>query len=194
MLNILLAEPSYIIRKGLHLLLEQFPEINSITEVTNDMECKELLHNAIEHQIIIVNTNLLSGLTDQVSECIKDDKAQLLYISNSSLPLDAPTNQISVMDSKTTLTEKINHHIKIAIASAQQDGDSEEELSQREKNILQLVALGMTNKEIANKLFISTHTVISHRKNITRKLGIKTVAGLTVYAILNNLIQMEDIS
>ncbi|NOY35953.1 MAG: helix-turn-helix transcriptional regulator [Chlorobi bacterium] len=65
-------------------------------------------------------------------------------------------------------------------------------LSKREINILRLVALGNTNKEIAEKLFISTHTVITHRKNITRKLGIKTVSGLTVYAILNKIIHLED--
>ncbi len=194
MLDILLAEPSYIIRKGLHLLLEQFPEIDSISEVTNDAECIEWKNSDVEHQIIIINTSMLACLTGKIGECIKDGKIQLLYISNSSLPLDAPINQISVMDSKLVLTDKISHHIKLAISLTRQDEENEEELSQREKNILQLVALGMTNKEIGSKLFISTHTVISHRKNITRKLGIKTVAGLTVYAILNNLIQMEDIS
>ncbi len=56
-------------------------------------------------------------------------------------------------------------------------------LSERELSILKLVALGNTNNEIAERLFISTHTVMTHRKNITRKLGIKTVSGLTVYAI-----------
>ncbi len=69
-----------------------------------------------------------------------------------------------------------------------------EDLSKREKEVLKLVALGMTNKEIAEKLFISLHTVITHRKNITSKLGIKTIAGLTVYAVLNQLITTEDIS
>ena len=194
MLDILIAEPSYIIRKGLHLLLEQFPEINTITELTNDADCQEWSKSATEHQIIIVNTSMLPCLSGQISDFQKVDKTQLLYVSNSNLPLDAPTNQLSLKDSKATLTDKISHHIKIAMSIARQHEENEEDLSQREKNILQLVALGMTNKEIANKLFISTHTVISHRKNITRKLGIKTVAGLTVYAILNNLIQMEDIS
>ncbi len=66
-------------------------------------------------------------------------------------------------------------------------------LSERELSILKLVALGNTNNEIAERLFISTHTVMTHRKNITRKLGIKTVSGLTVYAILNQHIKMEEI-
>lgn len=65
------------------------------------------------------------------------------------------------------------------------------ELSEREKEILVCVAKGMINKEIADRHNISVNTVISHRKNITRKTGIKTVAGLTVYAILNNLIDLK---
>jgi DNA-binding CsgD family transcriptional regulator len=65
---------------------------------------------------------------------------------------------------------------------------SESQLSEREIEILKLIALGYTNKEIGDKLFISIHTVITHRKNITSKLGIKTIAGLTVYAILNKII------
>jgi DNA-binding NarL/FixJ family response regulator len=66
-----------------------------------------------------------------------------------------------------------------------------QELSEREIEILKDVALGLSNKEIAEKNFISPHTVITHRKNITRKLGIKTVSGLTIYAILNKIIGME---
>ena len=69
-----------------------------------------------------------------------------------------------------------------------------EELTAREKDVLTLVALGYSNKVIAEKLFISIHTVISHRKNITDKTGIKSISGLTVYAILNNLIDTETIN
>ncbi|MBR6269645.1 MAG: helix-turn-helix transcriptional regulator [Bacteroidales bacterium] len=68
-----------------------------------------------------------------------------------------------------------------------------EELSDREKEILVSVAQGLLNKEIADRHNISINTVITHRKNITRKTGIKTVAGLTVYAILNNLIDINSI-
>ncbi len=66
-------------------------------------------------------------------------------------------------------------------------------LSDREEEIVRNVASGLTNKEIADKLFISTHTVITHRKNISAKLGIKTIAGLTIYAVLNGLIEESDL-
>ena len=66
-------------------------------------------------------------------------------------------------------------------------------LTEREKEILVSVAKGMLNKEIADQYNLSIHTVISHRKNITRKTGIKSVAGLTVYALLNNLIDMNTV-
>ena len=71
--------------------------------------------------------------------------------------------------------------------------EGREELSQREKEILISVAQGLLNKEIADRHNISINTVITHRKNITRKTGIKTVAGLTAYAILNNLIDINSI-
>ncbi len=76
--------------------------------------------------------------------------------------------------------------------NAQQDAQREE-LSAREKEILVSVAQGLLNKEIADRHNISINTVITHRKNITRKIGIKTVAGLTAYAILNNLIDINSI-
>ncbi|MGD1045694.1 MAG: helix-turn-helix transcriptional regulator [Bacteroidota bacterium] len=68
-----------------------------------------------------------------------------------------------------------------------------EGLTAREVEVLQLVAYGLLNKQIADKLSISMHTVISHRKNITRKLQIKTVAGLTVYALLNGFISSKNL-
>lgn len=67
------------------------------------------------------------------------------------------------------------------------------ELSDRETDVLVEVAKGKMNKEIATNLGISIHTVISHRKNIIRKTGIKSVAGLTVYALLNNLIEETEL-
>jgi len=68
-----------------------------------------------------------------------------------------------------------------------------EELSEREKDVLIQVVKGLSNKEIADVLCISTHTVISHRKNITRKLKIHSTAGLTIYAIVNKLVDLKSL-
>jgi DNA-binding CsgD family transcriptional regulator len=54
--------------------------------------------------------------------------------------------------------------------------------------------MGLQNKEIADKLNISIHTVITHRKNITNKLSIKSISGLTVFAILNGIIEIDSIN
>lgn len=71
--------------------------------------------------------------------------------------------------------------------------DKPETLSQREKEIVSCVAKGLTNKEIAEILFLSVHTVATHRRNISSKLQIHTPAGLTIYAIINKLVKLEDI-
>ena len=68
----------------------------------------------------------------------------------------------------------------------------QEELSDREKDVLIEVVKGLSNKEIADVLCISVHTVISHRKNISRKLNIHSPAGLTIYAIVNNLVDINN--
>lgn len=68
-----------------------------------------------------------------------------------------------------------------------------EELTAREKEIIRDIALGLSSKEMADKNFISPHTVITHRKNISKKLGIKSISGLTIYAIINKLISIDDI-
>ena len=66
-----------------------------------------------------------------------------------------------------------------------------EELSDRERDVLVQVVRGLSNKEIADVLCISMHTVVTHRKHITRKLNIHSTAGLTVYAIVNKLVDLE---
>lgn len=66
-------------------------------------------------------------------------------------------------------------------------------LSQREKEIIVCVVKGMTNKQIAEQLFISTHTVITHRRNIASKLQIHSPSGLTIYAIVHKLVELNDV-
>ena len=72
--------------------------------------------------------------------------------------------------------------------------DMGETLSDREKDVIICVVQGMTNKEIANHLCISTNTVITHRRNIARKLQIHSPAGLTIYAIVNNLVDIGTVN
>ncbi len=67
------------------------------------------------------------------------------------------------------------------------------DLTKREIEVLSLVARGFINKEIANKLNISLTTVITHRKNITEKLGIKSVSGLTIYAVMRGYVEADSI-
>ncbi len=67
-------------------------------------------------------------------------------------------------------------------------------LSAREIDVLRCLVQGLQSKEIAEKLFISTNTVITHRKNISEKTGIKSLAGLTIYAIVHSIINIDDVS
>jgi DNA-binding NarL/FixJ family response regulator len=98
---------------------------------------------------------------------------------------------IHLMEDKETLIRKINQ-----LLGHLGERDSElhvEKLSPREITILRLACGGLTNRQIAEKLFLSAHTVITHRKNISSKLGIKSVSGLTIYAIVNNIITIEEV-
>ena len=64
-------------------------------------------------------------------------------------------------------------------------------MSERERDVLIQIVKGLSNKEIADVLHISMHTVISHRKHITHKLNIHSSAGLTIYAIVNTLVDLN---
>ena len=105
-------------------------------------------------------------------------------------PVVPQFNQISIHTTTQQLQQKL---VEIKNATTSSPITEPEMLTTREIDVLRLVAFGHSNKEIAEKLFISIHTVISHRKNITEKLSIKSISGLTVYAILNKLIDPDTI-
>jgi DNA-binding NarL/FixJ family response regulator len=188
-MTVLIAETSYIIRKGFTQLLREFTEVEQIIEAASDEDFQIAVNEHSPH-IVIANTSF--NINPLFADLEEGMAPVVLYLFNSPLPPHSPTSHLSIHEEKASLKEKI----ETAIEGCRKNviPESEEELSPREKLVLKQVAIGLTNKEIADKLFISTHTVISHRKNITRKLGIKTVSGLTVYAILNKLISLEDIS
>ncbi len=191
MVRILVAEQSYLLRKGLTHVLRQFPEVGEIEFLGSHLGIEEVIHH-FQPDLLIINSSIATSSNEKTLSKQLPDTCHVLHIINTTLPQGAPNNQLSIYDSKVSLTEKISNTIKAI--SENKNMEESEELTPREKLILKHVALGQTNKEIAAALFISTHTVISHRKNITRKLDIKSVSGLTVYAILNGIINMEDIS
>lgn len=99
---------------------------------------------------------------------------------------------IRITDSREAILEQLQSLFTNEGAN-NTSGDNNKDLSLREIDVLQLIVKGITNKEIADKLSISLNTVLTHRKNITSKLGIKTVSGLTFYAIINGLISGDEI-
>ena len=87
-----------------------------------------------------------------------------------------------------------NTHKKVEEAPlAKEEKTATDDLSQREKEIITCVVKGMSNKEIAESLYISIHTVITHRRNIARKLQIHSPTLLTVYAIVNKLVDISEV-
>jgi len=98
---------------------------------------------------------------------------------------------INLFDAPTLICYKVNEILNSFLSDQNKDTDTE--LTKREIEVLRMVTKGHTNKEIADLLFVSTHTVISHRKNISEKTGIKSASGLTMYAILKKIIDVNEI-
>lgn len=119
----------------------------------------------------------------------QSNKIIWIEFSNPGSYLQQTGQGISIDQRSDLIIEKV----RMIIEKQKNNAKLVTELTDREIDVLKLVAVGFSNKEIADKLFISIHTVISHRKNTTEKLGIKSISGLTVYAILNKLIDTRNI-
>lgn len=101
-------------------------------------------------------------------------------------------SSINLTDTPALICYKVNEILNSLLSDQSKDSDTE--LTKREIEVLQLITKGYSNKEIADHLFVSTHTVISHRKNISEKTGIKSASGLTMYAILKKIVDVNDIN
>lgn len=99
---------------------------------------------------------------------------------------------LDLCQSETDVVEQLRTRIELHRTKSQ--AGPVPDLSQREVDVLRLVAMGYINKEIADRLDISFNTVLSHRKNITAKLGIKSVSGLGVYALMNGIVAESDLN
>lgn len=191
--KILIIEPSVLISEGLRHVIDNFAGYDVCGIIRNqegDIEAKIDDFNA---DLVIADPSVFdnrdrAGAHDMIKGIA--NAPVMALISNAADAAYASTydGAIYLSDTSDDIEQKISTVMKAAPADQKGDG---EELSSREKEILVCVAKGMLNKEIADHFNISIYTVITHRKNITRKTGIKTVAGLTVYALLNNLIDMN---
>lgn len=114
-----------------------------------------------------------------------------LITDPTTLKDNSSSDTIFLDDSQSLIIEKVRNCIN---SFSPDKSNAVSSLTERETEVLKLVSLGNASKEIADKLNISTHTVITHRKNITEKLGIKSISGLTVYAILNKIIDTDELS
>jgi DNA-binding NarL/FixJ family response regulator len=97
------------------------------------------------------------------------------------------TSTIYITDTEDVILSKLRNRQK-------KDPNTGEKLTDREKAVLKQLLKGRSNKEVAEKLKISPHTVITHRKNIVEKTGIRSLSGLAIYAILNNISNIDEIS
>ena len=120
------------------------------------------------------------------------NKTMILMNSQEGMGGLSATNHLMLSAPQETIIEQLQL-LLANDSNTYQPGESNKGLSLRETDVLQQIVKGITNKEIADKLNISLNTVLTHRKNITTKLGIKTVSGLTFYAIMNGIISGDDI-
>lgn len=186
---VIIAHPSKLIRKGLISIIEHEFVVKIICCDNIDNLNETYLSTFSEMVLIVPITvdrstlfRLLSSNTNQFYTIAIDYRS----VNEQSQNIDYV---FQINKSPEKLTEKIK-----AFLNESEKPDNDDDLSIREKEVLRLIALGHTNKSIADNLFISTHTVISHRKNITDKLGIKSIPGLTVYAIIQKIISQSDIT
>lgn len=141
-------------------------------------ELKNIIIKYLPHNGL-ANNQLTATLYD-----IYNNEEWLLNHSNVEEILFVPAIRI--------LEQKVKENdVSTRLSNMIKNAESTESVSEREKEIIICLVQGLSNKEIAAQLFISVNTVITHRRNISRKLQIRSLAGLTIYAIANNLIDSK---
>ena len=188
---------SYIIRLGIVSILNRIQGMHVLKEFkANESFISFLEKHPVDYIIIdqagfdrLVDLYILKPELLELTILLKNSS---LEDRNEGVPQgDIPTT-LYLSDEKEiivrTLQNLLHHQDDSPIKN------SSEDLSPRETTIVRLVSMGLTNRQIAEKLFLSAHTVMTHRKNINSKLGIKSVSGLTIFAIVNNIITIEEVS
>jgi len=176
-----------------------FPYVNNLLEgkTTNgyDIETFSKHHGKTDEKLrelksIIIKYLPSDGLrNNQLSATLYD-----IYNNEEWLSLHAEVEEHLFIPAIRWLERKMKQSdVSVKISNMISPSANNETLSDREKDVIVSVVQGMTNKEIADHLCISINTVITHRRNIAKKLQIHSAAGLTIYAIVNNLVDISSV-
>lgn len=172
-INIAIATTDTLLFLGIRALLQDLTS----TAVRHIADIGELItDNPDSYDIIIADAEMCIANLDYF---IPRRNKTILVATKSSEQSSFP--QINRHADSGTIIEQLSEYIY----RMRDVGTSQSDLTQREIDVLKLVASGKINKEIADELQISINTVLTHRKNITAKLGIRSVSGLSVYAMMN---------
>jgi len=191
--RVIICEASEMIAIGLAEIIDSMAQFDVVARLDSPEHLSEKITASVAN-LLIVNPNLLGFQNKDFLSQLGKEHPQVTLIALVTSYLDHSmltpySGVIEINDTRSKIIDKMNEFVQGETTKATDDV----ELSKRETDVLIAVAKGMMNKEIADQMNISIHTVISHRKNITRKTGIKSVSGLTVYALLNNLIDEKDL-
>ena len=189
--RIVIIEPYAMIAQGLRLMIDEIKGYEVSAIIADGHYIERII--PLRPDIVIVNPSMIDikkrGELDDMAQRLHNAAfAALVYQYVDPDVLRYFKTTIDISDSR----EKVAIKLRQLLETSEPTTESTE-LSDREKEILVAVAKGLTNKSIAEQYHLSVHTVIPHRKNLTRKTGIKSVSGLTVYAILNNLIDITEV-
>lgn len=190
--KIVVFEPSLIIRSGVLAVLRRLPSLDiQIEEIADAAQLPSSLRWH-KPDILIVNPSVTARFSIPQLKA-EAEQLRIVALLNSLADEEAMKSYdetITVYDTADRIAEKI---MRLTDSEHNRDNTTNA-LSAREKEIVVGVVKGLTNKQIADSLFISTHTVITHRRNIAAKLQIHSAAGLTIYAIVNKLVEFDEIS
>jgi regulator of cell morphogenesis and NO signaling len=177
-----------------------FPYVNNLLEgrITNnfDIETYSKHHGKTDEKLrelksIIIKYLPSDGLhNNQLSATLYN-----IYNNEEWLALHAEVEEHLFIPAIRWLERKSKQtDVSAKISNMISPSGTTETLSEREKDVIICVVQGMTNKEIADHLCISINTVITHRRNIAKKLQIHSAAGLTIYAIVNNFVDISSVN
>lgn len=193
--KIIVADPSLVVQNGLSALVRELLDFEVVLK-SSDLHTVFTRVSLSNPDILIINPLMIDySKRMMVRSFLPEgcDTRLVAFVTGyvDDLQLKQYDAVIGLNDDLQRLRSTLNQ-VMNANKSEGKDADSAA-LSEREKEVLVGLAKGQKNNDIADNLNISVHTVITHRKNIVKKTGIKSVAALTVYAILNNLIDEKDI-